>query len=512
MSLSLRTRSSKDNDAQNNASDIRVRHRNNAGTSPTAGGSSLHLSPQNQPRPALTINTQFDGSPERLPSNRTSPAYTTLASPKLHGRRAVNFERTNRYKMVLAGSLIVLTFCMAGVWMTSNDIQQVDPARRHRTPIRYNSSGKNNNFKVRERKRSGRKRDRVMEVYRPLPDRRSIKKTVDKRGAKDSHLKSERKDTRIDQQSDERRDENSGDDKYEQNIPFLVPSSHVDSPSRDVDMRIFGYVSRPRVLHCDFQPLTAKQEFGDVNDAMLTAVNRLPAHETKQLLSSDRYITSYPDDDELLEKTEEVKRNSKKYRVHEAEPFETDECKAKYDWQNGAFPNCNNLHEYELGQLSGMYGRSLRDALNIREGDGDEQVRYWAHGYWRDVWLVSKALPSKEEIGVLKTLRKTHDFTDRNYDRHRKDALASERLSKSPNVVDIYAYCSNSAVFEYGDAGDIDTRIWPYDKKAKKHYVAELSSYEQIDIGKLCCTDIICNVCTCISQLESSLYIIQHIK
>ena len=79
----------------------------------------------------------------------------------------------------------------------------------------------------------------------------------------------------------------------------------------------------------------------------------------------------------------------------------------------------------------------------------------------------------------------SHKFAYRNYDRHRKDALASERLSKSPYVVDIYAYCSNSAIFEYGDKGDIDMRIWPYDKKAKKHYVAELSSLEKIDICEL---------------------------
>jgi hypothetical protein len=100
--------------------------------------------------------------------------------------------------------------------------------------------------------------------------------------------------------------------------------------------------------------------------------------------------------------------------------------------------------------------------------------------------LVSKAIQAgvDEEVSVLKTLRMTHDFTDRNYDRHRKDALASERLSKSPYVVDIYAYCSNSALFEYGDAGDIDKRIWPYDKKKKKHYVADLSSLEKIDLGE----------------------------
>ena len=88
-----------------------------------------------------------------------------------------------------------------------------------------------------------------------------------------------------------------------------------------------------------------------------------------------------------------------------------------------------------------------------------------------------------EEITVLKTLRYKHDFTDRNYDRHRKDALASERLSNSPNVVDIFAYCSNSAVFEYGPGGDIEGKLWPYDDEEDKYYVADIPGLEKLDMG-----------------------------
>ena len=431
----------------------------------------------------LSINTQFDASPDRT-SSRTPPAYTTLASPKLHGgRRSAAFERfkkTNKYKMVLGGSIFVLAFCVASLWMTSNDLQSQSKARRHRTRVHHDSSGKIT--RVRERQKLEPNKNRVMEVYRPLPNRRTINKSKQK---VKEQTQSEQHDTRVDAGSEERKDDASADDDYGRDIPFLVPSSHVDVPSKDVDIRIFGYVGRPRVIRCYFQFTNASRySYDDSREATLKEVNRLPTHEANHLLSSNRYVSLYPDDDEYLARRYDIKRNSKKYRVHEAEKFESEECKAKYDWQNKAFPNCNNLHEFELGQLTGMHGRAMREALNVREGDGDEQVRYWAHGYWRDVWLVSKAINNEEEIGVLKTLRKMHDFTDRNYDRHRKDALASERLSKSPYVVDIYAYCSNSAVFEYGDGGDIDSRIWPYDKKEKKHYVAELSSLEKIDIGK----------------------------
>jgi serine/threonine protein kinase len=89
----------------------------------------------------------------------------------------------------------------------------------------------------------------------------------------------------------------------------------------------------------------------------------------------------------------------------------------------------------------------------------------------------------EEELTVLKTLRYEHDFSDRNYDRHRKDALASERLSGSPHVVDIYAFCQNTAVFEYGEEGDIEGKLFPYNEEDGKYYVADLSSWEKLDLA-----------------------------
>jgi hypothetical protein len=478
MSLSLRSRPKESDEMP------RVRHRGNVGASPTNNNGINTRGASPQPKTSLTINTSLGSNYDEI-TTRTSPAYNNLASPKLHGRRArihSMFERSNKYKLVLTGSLIVVSFGIAAVIMSSKQLNRHTHNNKRGARVRTYSSGK---IRREREKKSVQRKNRVMEVYRPLHDRRTINKAISTEEGEQTQ--EERKDTRIDVRPDEaNKDDNYDDDDYDSEIPFLVPSSYVGLPSQNVDMRIWGYASRPRVLHCNFELLNSKQSHRDVNEAMLKAVTRLPAHETKQLRPSERYVTSYPDDDTHLENRREVKRHSKKYRTHEAESFEEKGCTAKYEWQKGAFPNCNNLHEFELGQLSTMHGRAMREALRTNEGDGDEQVRYWAHGYWRDVWLVSKAIQAgvDEEVSVLKTLRMTHDFTDRNYDRHRKDALASERLSKSPYVVDIYAYCSNSALFEYGDAGDIDKRIWPYDKKKKKHYVADLSSLEKIDLGE----------------------------
>ncbi|KAL7487597.1 hypothetical protein ACHAW6_013180 [Cyclotella cf. meneghiniana] len=492
MSGSLRSRPSKEVAPPNPREMPRVRHRSHLGGSPPNNNHSNSPRLTHNPSPtstSLTINTQFSGFRDESSNRRTSPgnpdSYHTLASPKLHGRRARSdslFERSNRSKMVLGGALLVLSFCMVGVWMSSKKaIESGGATRRDGAHSRHYSSGK---IRRQREVKAQQNRNRVMEVYQPLPDRRTITKSALRIDGEKKH--EEQGHSSFGEHSEDSNNESyDDDDNIGVSVPFLVPSSYVDLPSQDVDMRIWGYASRPRLLHCDFQPLNTEQRNRNVNEATLNAVKSLPTHETKQLLPSERYVTSYPDDDKHLERIREVRKNSKKYRVHEAEPFESDTCKAKHKWQIGAFPNCNNLHEFELGELTHMHGRAMRQALNAKDGEGDEQVKYWSHGYWRDVWLLSKAVAAgkAEEITVLKTLRMTHDFTDRNYDRHRKDALASERLSKSPNVVDIYAYCSNSAIFEYGDAGDIDSKIWPYDKKVKKHYVAELSSLEMIDLA-----------------------------
>ena len=326
----------------------------------------------------------------------------------------------------------------------------------------------------------------------------------------ETHKKSKH-DSDEDHANDEERMQGVGSEEDEGNY---VPASSVPRPIKEVDRKLWGYQSRPRVLrlHLDKGSVDKQKSGGESDDTgddlpqihhknfILSKVDPIPTHESKDIPSSDRFVTPYPDDDDYIDRVENVKK-SKKYRRNEREPLEDKECKPRHKWQEGAFPNCNVLHEYELGKLSGVFGRALRKKLKKNEGDGDELVKYLAHGYWRDVWLLSKASGSfetkyhdrddssefDEEITVLKTLRYRHDFTDRNYDRHRKDALASERLSKSPNVVDIFAYCSNSAVFEYGPGGDIDAKLWPYDDEEEKYYVAEISSFDKLDMGTYMC-------------------------
>jgi hypothetical protein len=301
-------------------------------------------------------------------------------------------------------------------------------------------------------------------------------------------------------------DDSASDDRSEKEQKSSWVSEYIPSP-----VKVGGSSnSRPRVLALEFEfqfhfsgegsainGRGAKPKFKpkivSPTDALLKKVYPLPTYGPPPKEPSERYVTPYPDDQKYEKRLKDIIAKSKKYDNSKREPLDDGKCHARHEWQRGAFPVCNILHEYFLGQSS--------QDLRRNYGEGEEIVTHLANGYWRDVWLLSKALtdftPSfdndtsllsyREEKTVLKTLRYEHDFTDRNYDRHRKDALSSERLSKSPNVVDIFAYCSDSAVFEYGEGGDIDSKLWQWNDEERSYDVRSITSFEKIDIGVLLC-------------------------
>lgn len=161
--------------------------------------------------------------------------------------------------------------------------------------------------------------------------------------------------------------------------------------------------------------------------------------------------------------------DSHSYDGGRADQFETATCKAQYEWQLHSFPTCNLLHEREM------------ESLIVRSENKEEPLKLVANGYWRDVWI----LPSSNFDGnhVLKTIRYQHDWEERNYDRHRRDALAMERLSDNPYVLNLYAFCGNSGVSEYADGGDISDAIWPHNPETEKREYATITKLERLHIG-----------------------------
>lgn len=106
------------------------------------------------------------------------------------------------------------------------------------------------------------------------------------------------------------------------------------------------------------------------------------------------------------------------------------------EWQEFNFPTCNDVHEIDLASIVERQGQRVADV----------PLGYLSSGLWRSVWAVD---PRLGEPVVIKMMKQQHDVTDRNLDRHRRDALVMERLTSSPYVVDIHGFCGNSVLTEY---------------------------------------------------------------
>ena len=128
------------------------------------------------------------------------------------------------------------------------------------------------------------------------------------------------------------------------------------------------------------------------------------------------------------------KRLASKLNAYEKGSFNRyrDQCEELVDWQHYSFPVCNVIHEVDF---------ISRAIVNPTD------VVYLGRGGVRDVWKLHNGSTKSEET-VLKTLRWYKEFEPRYYRMHNTDALAMERLTRSPYVVDIFAYCGNSAINE----------------------------------------------------------------
>jgi len=151
---------------------------------------------------------------------------------------------------------------------------------------------------------------------------------------------------------------------------------------------------------------------------------------------------------------------------------------APHKWHSYSFPTCNDVHDIDLRSIEerSRFSRSRSNNHNNSTTNNNnhnskhqnstttsQKIGYLARGYWRSVWAVdpreieilsgkraeSSRSSSTSETIVLKMMRMIHNVTDRNFDRHRRDALVMERLSASPHVADVYGFCGNSVLTEF---------------------------------------------------------------
>lgn len=98
------------------------------------------------------------------------------------------------------------------------------------------------------------------------------------------------------------------------------------------------------------------------------------------------------------------------------------------------------------------------------------------NGLWRDVFSCDphqEVDPSKDMAPVvLKMMKSEHAYDQRNFQRHRRDALVMELLSSSHHVVPIYGYCANT-VLTQAISHTLDDVIYAREKESVKSWSPE---------------------------------------
>ncbi|CAJ1968768.1 unnamed protein product [Cylindrotheca closterium] len=158
---------------------------------------------------------------------------------------------------------------------------------------------------------------------------------------------------------------------------------------------------------------------------------------TIQNLDQHEYITSSHEVhvSKRERRTKERLNNSKKYDRHSLrDPIREGDCEAMHAYQETSFPSCNLMHEVNMVQ----------------------QMEVLTEGGFNTVY---KMTDIDETTHIVKILESDKDFTDRNFDRVRRDSVIMERASGSDYVVDIYSYCGFSQVVEYGRHGNLDDML-----------------------------------------------------
>ena len=144
---------------------------------------------------------------------------------------------------------------------------------------------------------------------------------------------------------------------------------------------------------------------------------------------------------EILEKRKQI-ASDKKYRKKYRDPLWDGDCEPMQWWQETLFPVCNSIHEID------------------RRGDfAMASFRHIATGGYNDVFTF---LDSMQRRYVMKTLKgpELTDFTDRNFDRARRDALIMERLTRSPYIMNIYGFCGFTLLGDYAPEKSMDHYLW----------------------------------------------------
>ena len=134
-------------------------------------------------------------------------------------------------------------------------------------------------------------------------------------------------------------------------------------------------------------------------------------------------------------------------------------CELDPEWQtpetNSKLLSCQFLHELDLSEALSSAHPARTSSRRQRSLSSSAHL---GSGLWRDVWKIrdniimpnnNNSTQNEKSFFVLKTMKPEHEVVHRNLERHRREAATMSRLTKSPHVADLYAYCGNSMLTEF---------------------------------------------------------------
>jgi serine/threonine protein kinase len=147
-----------------------------------------------------------------------------------------------------------------------------------------------------------------------------------------------------------------------------------------------------------------------------------------------------------------------------------DECVPMADWQSTFYPTCNEFHAVDAPEA--LLDRNLWMISN--------------NGYWRYAWEVMENKTkqwtddswdeySHDSSIVLRTFKLEHAYEEAYFENNRVDAIAMERLTKSPYVINMFGYCGMSVLTEYAgqNVGQVMGKLDPLEKLELAKMIAQ---------------------------------------
>lgn len=192
-----------------------------------------------------------------------------------------------------------------------------------------------------------------------------------------------------------------------------------------------GFSPKPRVVH------------------YILASNSVPDPSKMPFAYIDRILVEDLSEDESGVRLSDSEEYGKK-----PEPRYTNDppCEPQYKWQEQNLQVCNIVHESDMTDFLAP----TDDDTSI--SNDSELFRFIASGGYRDVYMIRDRNSSRNKL-ALKTLKWSREFTERHFDRHRRDAIVADRLTATSRSVDIYGFCGQSAIYEFAKGGDLRRAI-----------------------------------------------------